>query len=330
MTTDTNAIEARAIEWLVRQDAGTLSAAEWEELDAWLDSDSRHRGAYIQAEANWLVLDRWAAHRRTEGERPTAVAPGKPPVRFKWTLAAGVALLTLAASGVWWQFEHRSGEVYSSVAGEIRSIALSDGSHLTLDAGSVATVHFEEASREILLDRGEAYVAVARDPSRPFVVRTKDAEIRALGTAFAVRILDGNTNILVSQGIVEVLRPGQKAGQGQKLSAQQSATVSPNAATPAVEAVPRDVLERKLAWQEGKASFAGEPLSVAVAEINRHSRLQVFVDDSALASERVIGVFNASDAEVFANAVGTAFNAQVVRESDGLHLKPETEPRAEE
>jgi transmembrane sensor len=239
-------------------------------------------------------------------------------------------LVTLVAGGAWWQFERHFGEVYSSVAGEIRSIALSDGSHLTLDAGSIATVHFEETSREILLDRGEAYVAVARDPSRPFVVRTKDAEIRALGTAFAVRIFDGKTNILVSEGVVEILRPGQAAGQGQRISAQQSATVSSNAATPEVEAVARDVLERKLAWQEGKASFAGEPLSAAVAEINRHSRLQVLVDDTALASKRVIGVFNASDAEVFANAVAAAFNAQVVRENDGLHLKPETGPRSEE
>src|SRR6266403_1478445 len=54
-------ISERAARWAVRTDSGVLSPEEQRELEAWLAADSRHRGAYVRARAQWVDLDRLAA-----------------------------------------------------------------------------------------------------------------------------------------------------------------------------------------------------------------------------------------------------------------------------
>ncbi len=88
-----------------------------------------------------------------------------------------------------------------------------------------------------------------------------------------------------------------------------------------IEPVDVEGVARQLAWREGMAAFAGEPLSIAVAEINRHSRHPIYVDDPALAAQPVIGIFHANDAEQFANAAAATFGAQVVRRNGAIHLR---------
>ena len=46
-------------------------------------------------------------------------------------------------------------------------------------------------------------------------------------------------------------------------------------------------------------SFEGESLGTAVAEINRHNRRQIVIDDPSLASVPVVGVFRTTDIEGF-------------------------------
>jgi len=318
MEREPNTIETRATEWVVRLDAGPLSAQEQQDFDTWLSADPRHHGAYIQAESNWLDVERWAAHRRASGSSKSV-----PVTRTRryWALAAGAAALALV-SAVSWYVSHGAREVYASAIGEVRNIKLADGSRLTLNTDTVATVQFKETRREISLQHGEALFEVAHDIRRPFVVRANDVEIKAIGTAFTVRIDDQRTDVLVTEGMVEVSREGPSGLEVRRVSAQEIDTLASPRSRPDIEPVTPEAVARKLAWREGKASFAGEPLSTAIAEINRHALPQLHVDDPALAAERVIGVFNSNDAEAFAKAVAATFNAAIVHKEDGIHLCP--------
>ena len=53
-----NEIDARAAEWVARQDAGPLTREEADALDAWLSADSRHLGAYARMQAIMLRCER--------------------------------------------------------------------------------------------------------------------------------------------------------------------------------------------------------------------------------------------------------------------------------
>lgn len=71
--------------------------------------------------------------------------------------------------------------------GERKQLFLSDGSEVWLNSGSllVYAKTFDGETRTLYLN-GEANFSVARNPEKPFIVKTESMEIEALGTAFNV------------------------------------------------------------------------------------------------------------------------------------------------
>jgi transmembrane sensor len=67
--------------------------------------------------------------------------------------------------------------------------------------------------------------------------------------------------------------------------------------------------------------FTGEPLGLAVEEINRHNVRHIVIDDPALASRPVVGLFRAGDPVGFAATVAAALQAQSVDREDAIHLR---------
>ena len=70
-------------------------------------------------------------------------------------------------------------------------------------------------------------------------------------------------------------------------------------------------------------SFDGETLQTAVAEINRHNRRQIVVDDPALAAMPIVGVFRATDLEGFSAAAAAALKARAIPDGDVIRLQLE-------
>jgi transmembrane sensor len=70
--------------------------------------------------------------------------------------------------------------------GTRRTIALDDGSTLILNARSAVNIHMRGNQRVIRLLDGDIIARVAADPTRPFIVETRDGSVRALGTQFVV------------------------------------------------------------------------------------------------------------------------------------------------
>jgi transmembrane sensor len=315
--------DERAASWVVRLDAGPLRDEEQRELDAWLAADERNRGAFVRAQARWLDLDRYAALSSGAAESP---ADENPRIDRRSLIAAGIAGLAVAA-GAGWMALGRGKVVYSTDIGEVRRIALRDGSTLLLNTLSEVAVSFDDASREVRLSRGEALFEVARDPSRPFVVQVGGVTVRAIGTAFAVRMEDSQIDVTVTEGVVEVA--GMPAAQGdattragaKRVSANQRAIVVAGSAPDVGVVAPREV-ERGLAWRAGMVAFDGEPLAEAIAEVNRHNHKRIVVSDGALAAQPVIGIFRATDVEGFAATTAAALGARVESGSEVIQLLP--------
>ncbi len=101
-----------------------------------------------------------------------------------------------------------SGSAYARLstprAGQYK-ITLPDGTKVWLNAASELNypLTFDGATREVQL-HGEAYFNVAHNHKVPFVVRTKQQEVKVLGTQFAVRAYDAEESTTLVNGKVDV------------------------------------------------------------------------------------------------------------------------------
>ena len=313
-----------AAEWAVRLNERSLSVDEQTELDRWLDADSRHRGALLRARAAWADLDRLAAlggrsESTTANDRQRATAPPVLRNRRRF-IATAASTVFLGVAGAWWVW--RSDQTYVSQLGEVRRVTLSDGSRMVLNTATEVTVRFDKARREVELAAGEGLFQIAKDPGRPFIVRAGSVSVRAVGTVFTVRALDERVDVIVTEGIVDLVDESLPGGRLlRRVAANQHASVMETRQVE-VQSIRADEAERRLAWRDGMVEFDGETLETAVAEINRHNRRHIVVDDSGLASRPVVGLFRANDPDNFAATVAAALGAQSVNQDDIIHLRP--------
>ena len=93
-------------------------------------------------------------------------------------------------------------------AGNRSKLNLPDGTVVWVNSDSrlICPFAFEHDKREIYID-GEIYIEVAEESHRPFVVRTKDLDVRVLGTKFNVTAYDAESEkkIVLVSGSVELV-----------------------------------------------------------------------------------------------------------------------------
>ena len=304
-------IDAQAAAWAIRSAERPLDPSESLALEAWLE-EPRHLGAYVRAQALWLDMDRVAS--LDSGSRIEAPAAEQRPRRWpRYAMAASAAFAVLGG-GV--AYDQLAGRV-ATARGEVREIALDDGSTVVLNGDSAIQVRYEDDVRRIVLRRGAAYFKVAHNKARPFIVDANGLAVRAVGTEFAVGVENKEVEVTVEQGVIAVAGvPGNAGPRYLKRNEQfVSAETGPRKAM--LDAA--DV-ERMTAWRRGLLVFQGQPLGKAAADVNRHSDLRVVIDDPTLARAEFMGVFKIGDSRGFAAAAGRAFNADVIENGQELRL----------
>jgi ferric-dicitrate binding protein FerR (iron transport regulator) len=96
-----------------------------------------------------------------------------------------------------------------TLPGQKSSITLRDGSIVWLNSGSKISyqTNFNDSLRIIDLD-GQAYFEVFKDKAKPFIVRCRDLEVKALGTSFDVNgYAESQIQISLLTGSVELSIP---------------------------------------------------------------------------------------------------------------------------
>ncbi len=109
------------------------------------------------------------------------------------------------------------GESIQTQAGQRHRVTLPDGSVLYVNQNTTAKL---DAARHLTLSSGEVFVEVApRDQaaSTPFVIKTPNREVSALGTKLVVQATQEGTGVVVTQGKVQVSGLGGLLLAGQQL-----------------------------------------------------------------------------------------------------------------
>jgi transmembrane sensor len=315
---EAEAIEARAAAWLAQRDDG-LTAEQEREFERWRDADPRHAIAVARLEGAWRMLEGLI------DARPAGPAVCDrdlfPPARVAApgfllpVLAAAAAIMLLltfvAIRG--WPSRSADGlpasatQQFATTAGGYQRVTLLDGSVVELNASTEVAVSYTPAERRVRLVHGEAHFAVAKNKQRPFWVEAGGISVRAVGTAFNVRIDRSQVEVLVTEGRVRLGQIGGAAALAvpatltPELGAgERAAVVKADLAAATIERVSDNAVRRALAWRFGpRLDFAETPLGNVVQQFNAHNHVQLELGDSALAGEPVGGSFQAENVEAF-------------------------------
>lgn len=256
----------------------------------------------------------------------TATRRPRSRLRRFTAIAASLAVVTVAAVGTWHALRPTapgpSPELrYAAGVGQPRTIALSDGSTLQLDAGSEVVVQFSSQRRQLELLRGQAYFAVAKDAARPFEVRADGAMAQALGTQFSVAKRSDSVRVVVTEGHVQVsdLRAHANGGGNKavQLLANQSASLV-NAGR--LEGPQRVDAASATGWRQGKVVYRGEPLGNVVADLNRYSQVPILLENRQLAALPVTGRWSTANVDTWLESIAQVLALEVVRSGGRIVL----------
>jgi transmembrane sensor len=313
-------IEEEASETFVRRLHGEWTPQDQVAFEVRLERDPAYADAYARAQASWGALDAHAESAEVMRYREEAMAYARRSNARRWfkahtyassvwraaALIAGVAVLL----GVAWQlspYGYTPGQYHTGI-GEQKVVDLEDHSRIVLDAATRLRVRFTPDARVVELQDGQAQFSVAKDPTRAFKVNAGGRTIVAVGTVFTVEFVDNQVHVAMMEGKVAVLSAAVPAtasadaggGEGISLIAGEELRVSRDGRSTVTA---KADLEAATAWRDGKVVIRSEALSEAVRRINRYSRLQIRIDDPALAAKQISGVFEAGDAQGFVSAI---------------------------
>jgi transmembrane sensor len=350
--------------WHERMHRDHVSEETRRAFEAWIQASPGNGAAYSALDETWaalqgaletppiLALRHEAALRLTR-----RTSRSMRPVR---ALAAALTLITVGTLALrvvspsflpealtgWVKTWLPGDSHYVTGTGERLSATLRDGSQVTLDTQSELEVAFTKEERRVRLKRGQAFFEVAKDKAHPFVVEVNNRRLVAVGTAFDVRLDEGQIRVTMVEGVVRVEPAKPRSGDSPSAAASfASGSASGNAA-------PRDVVshtpsgssaltrsgsasprpetlisageqllvdreseghvqpadaERATSWRRGQLTFEAVRLGEAIAEVNRYSETKIELADHALADVRISGSFATGRPEVFVEAVTTYF-----------------------
>lgn len=316
-------IQQEAARWLIDFNADEPDSAARAEFDRWLRASPEHIRAYLELLPLWqesaglagidgMSREDLIALASTEGtnvavlSRELDVPEGnsavtRPPGRrYFRPLAAAAAVIAAVAAAFWLQATGR--QVYRTGIAEIRTLALEDGTRLSIGARSTVVVEYSKSARAFRLDAGDIYVDVAKDPARPLTVEVKGRTIRALGTQFEVRTDDRSVRVSVIEGLVSVsgsgeveARPDGASGASPGailLQAGQQLTSRPGARAQS----PQPIRSKEpAAWRAGRLVFDDEELGDVIREFNRYNRRAFKLADPALERIPIAAAFSSAD-----------------------------------
>jgi len=308
-------IEEQAAEWLARREGGDWSNDDQAAFDGWIGQSTANRIAVVRLETVWRKADRL----RASDLAPSGDRPGEAPdarrrsMRWAWPVAIAASLAAVAIPG--YRFLNAP-IVYATPVGGYQQLPLADGSRVELNTNSELAVAFSGKERRVRLGRGEAFFKVAKDGARPFIVEAGDYRVVAVGTAFTVRLIGSEVDVVVTEGRVRIDGPAKANEAARPAFAAAGQAAVAIAANPVVRPVPPQELETALGWREGLLIFEGKPLGEVAAEFNRYNRRQLVVDPSAV-DVVVDGTFRATNVDGFLRLLRQGFDVDSAGNGSG-------------
>lgn len=325
-------ISLEATGWIAKQDEG-LSPAEQDAFLEWLAVDSRHKRMIHKRRGLWEEMNLLTEWRPEHSTKPNpdllAVTRGSSnnTSLLAFCLMAAV-FVTGAVSTLYWLLPTKEDTLMLAFGGahDYEYHVLDDGSLVELNQGAQVSVQYLKNERLIFLHTGEAHFTVAKDTSRPFLVRAGNAVVEATGTAFNVSLQDHGIEVIVTEGRVlvnssvvpevEVDDTVEDTDTQELLAGQRSLVVSDSSVVriSEIESVTAEEIDRRLSWKGEVLDFEDVPLAKVVYEFNRRNRTKIRIADEELLQLKITAKLRSSNLDRFLELLKVTMDVHAQRD----------------
>jgi ferric-dicitrate binding protein FerR (iron transport regulator) len=325
------------IELIARHLSNESSASEEKELERWLAVDPDHTKlldqyrsvweklgriesvAGIDLDAEWNVLE----SRMAETGKELSIQPGRKrssSFYFGRIAVAAMLAVVLTFSGIY--LVNRYGYKTLATMDQPEELVLPDGSTVTMNYFSSLKYprRFSGEIRSIKLE-GEGFFEVESDPDHPFVINTRDVDIKVLGTSFNVNAYSENAavEVTVKTGQVAVTRHGEvprtiilKPGnRGVYKKTEETLEIT------------RDIDKNYLAWKTKSFVFEDQTLLDVSNQLNKVYKAEIIIDSDSLKDARITTSFDDQSLDAILNVLSATLDLNV-RKSNGQIILSET------
>lgn len=274
----------QAIDWMSRLTSGAVTAGDHLSFAEWRSEHPANEIAWqrLKAAVDYPFADLAERPSQKEARALTNALTqrSKTNGNRRRFLKNTIAFTAFAAIGITAR-QYFQEDCITQLA-ERRSYSLPDGSDLELNARSAVNVRYGEKGRLLELAKGELIVSVVKDPGRPFIVRSKHGEVRALGTKFMVRQDAHQTTVAVLEHSVLIT-----SHDGTQKTLQQGQVAVLNRSKIRIT---NDSAEAVSAWKQGLIDVRNAPLGEVVESLRPYQGGWLRISDEA-ARLPVFGVF---------------------------------------
>jgi len=298
-------------ELLAKYISSECTTAEKEEVDSWINESENNRDIYNSAKKIWALPDEgfepsdtkaiWDNIKSETGlnsnlnfENNTAkkdrLSIFQMIYRSPILKYAAVFIIVFSISLIYYlSTSAPTSQDYLTLKvemGDQQTIVLSDGSKITLDAGSILKYpeKFDDKLREIELS-GEAFFEVEHNKEKPFKVIAEHAVIEVLGTKFNIRTF--NRNDIIKVFVAE----GKVALSSKELQSQQQILTkgffSSIDKTGKLSVPIKKNIESNISWLMGEKYFKNVSVTEVLSQIERWYDVQFKYDESELQNDEL-------------------------------------------
>ncbi|MDR2920013.1 MAG: FecR domain-containing protein [Tannerella sp.] len=208
-------------------------------------------------------------------------------IRFA-RIAAIFIIPLLSVLSAWWFVQNQQAPELTLVEyfvpnGETREIVLPDNSKVIINSGSTLfyPAELKGKNREIYLS-GEAKFMVAQDKKKPFIVKTNDMNVEALGTVFNISSYSDNSHTTATLAKGKIKVDIKSTNESFILDPHEQVLFDKKTGQSLQQQVRLDYV---LAWEKGQMVFQRASLYEIVKEIERRYDVTIYLNSKAWDNE---------------------------------------------
>ena len=280
---------------------GSLPESAMSELKEWIKASPENKKYFLQQSEIWFsTMNRKLASRYDKDKAFEIFKERLERDRgrgrfFKWYYISGIVVIFMISVISYWLGEVNLKKNFEQMVveaplGSRTKLYLPDGTLVWLNAGTkmVYSQGFGVDNREVILE-GEGYFEVVKNKEIPFLIKTKELDLRVLGTKFnfrdypedkevVVSLLEGKVELdnLLNIGNKNILKPNERALLNKQTGKMEIESVTASNASE---------------WTDGYLFFNEELLPDIVRELERSYNVKIQLADTTLNSFRFYGNF---------------------------------------